>query len=297
MKYKMTRLTFGVNSSPFLAIGTVQHHAKKSKEKFPEASETVLSDMYVDDCLTGAEDENKAVKLQQSLGTMMQDGGFLLRKWTSNSEFVLSHIKPEDRAPTSTIDFNEREPLKALGMSWNTEDDVFFFELSNRILNNDDPETKRSLLSLASKVFDPMGLLAPFIVRAKILFQELWCRGLQWDDKLPNDILDQWRAWKAELIYLDEVRIPRYLALGLAVSSGIELHAFGDTSPKAYESAVYARVEDVSGQARTQLLMFKSRVATIKRISLPRLELLGAIVNARLLCFVADSLTLKINQC
>ena len=157
-KYKMTLLTFGVNPSPFLAIGTVQHHAKKPKEKFPEASETVLSDMYVDDCLTGAENENKAVKLQQS----------------SNSECVLSHIKLEDRAPTSTIDFNEREPLKALGMTWNTEEDVFFFELSNRILNNDDPETKRGLLSLTSKVFDPMGLLAPFIVRAKILFQELW---------------------------------------------------------------------------------------------------------------------------
>ena len=98
----MTHLTFGVNSSPFLAIGTVQHHAKKSKEKFSEASETVLSDMYVDDCLTGTKDETKSVKLQQSLGTMMQEGGFLLRKWASNSEFVLSHIKPEDRAPMST---------------------------------------------------------------------------------------------------------------------------------------------------------------------------------------------------
>ena len=154
------------------------------------------------------------------------------------------------------------------------------------------------LLSLTPKVFDPMGLLAPFIIRAKIQFQELWSRGLQWDDKLPDDILDQWRAWKAELIYLDEVRIPRYLPLGLEVSSGIELHALGDTSLKAYAygSAVYARVEDVSGQARTQLLMSKSCVAPIKKISLPRLELLAVIVNARLLRFVADSLTLKINR-
>ena len=79
-KYKMTRLTFGVNSSSFLAIGTVQHHAKKSKKKFPEASETILSDMYVDDCLTGAENENKAAKLQQSLGTMMQEDGFFIGK-------------------------------------------------------------------------------------------------------------------------------------------------------------------------------------------------------------------------
>ena len=84
--------------------------------------------------------------------------------------------------------------LKALGMSLDTEDYVFFFELSNRILNNDDPETKRSLLSLTSKVFDPMGLSTLFIIRAKILFLELWSGGLQWDDKLPDDILDQWRA-------------------------------------------------------------------------------------------------------
>ena len=115
--YKMIRLTFGVNSSPFLTNGTVQHHAEKSEDKFPEASEKVLSYMHVDDCLTGAEYENKGTKLQQSLGSMMQEGGFLLRKWASNSGFVLSHIKPEDRAPTSTIDFTEREPLKALGIS------------------------------------------------------------------------------------------------------------------------------------------------------------------------------------
>ena len=83
----------------------------------------------------------------------------------------------------------------------------------------------------------------------------------------------------------------------MAVSSGIELHTFGDASPKAYGSAVYACVEDVSGQVRTQLLMSKSRVAPIKRIFLPRLELLAAIVNARLLRFVADSLTLRINRC
>ena len=87
------------------------------------------------------------------------------------------------------------------------------------------------------------------------------------------------------------------MALGLAVSSGIELHAFKDASPKAYGSALYAHAEDVSGQVRTQLLMSKSRVAPIKRTFLPRLELLAAIINARLLCFVADSLTLKINRC
>ena len=199
--------------------------------------------------------------------------------------------------PTSTVDFNEREPLKVLDMSWNSKDDAFFFDLSNMTLNSDDLETKRGRLSLTSKVFDPLGLLTLFIVRAKSMFQELWSRELQWDDKLPDDILDQWRAWKVELIYLDEVCIPRYFALGLAVSSGIELHAFVDASPKAHGSAVFAHAEDVSRQARTQLSMSKLRVAPIKRISPPRLELLAAVVKKGLpkctsvfyLCFITNA--------
>ena len=80
-------------------------------------------------------------------------------------------------------------------MSWNSKDDAFFFDLSNMTLNSDDLETKRGRLSLTSKVFDPLGLLTLFIVRAKSMFQELWSRGLQWDDKLPDDILHFLYYW------------------------------------------------------------------------------------------------------
>ena len=72
------------------------------------------------------------------------------------------------------------------------------------------PETKRSLVSIASKVFDPMGLITPFTIRAKMLFQELWQRGLQWEDRLDDDIADQWRSWKSELSQLSCNTIPRY---------------------------------------------------------------------------------------
>lgn len=177
-------MVVGVNYSPFLAVATVQSHAKKCSEEFPDASREVLSNMYVDDCLSGADDIEATVKLQQFLDKMMERGGFNLTKWVSNSREVLS-----------PLDFNATEPLKALGIYWNTLTDCFLFSVPPSMLAVCDPETKRSLLSTASWVFDPMGLITPLTIRAKILFQEFWQRGLQWEDRLDEDISDQWRSW------------------------------------------------------------------------------------------------------
>ena len=146
-----------------------------------------------------------------------------------------------------------------------------------------DPNTKRSLLSIASRVFDPMGLITPFTIRAKMLFQELWQRGLQWEDRLEEDIAHQWRSWKSELSQLSCITIPCYFMGNIQSSSSIELHGFGDASPTVYGAAVYIKCLGEAGHASTHLVMSKSRVAPAKTVSLPRLELLAAVVNARLL--------------
>ena len=164
------------------------------------------------------------------------------------------------------------------------------------MLTANDPETKRSLVSIASKVFDPMGLITPFTIRAKMLFQELWQRGLQWQDRLDDDIADQWRSWKSDLSQLSCITIPRYFMGNIESSSSTELHRFGDASTKAYAAAVYIRCVDEAGHISTHLVMSKSRVVPTKTVSLPRLELLAAVTNARLLKFVAESLTLKIDR-
>ena len=185
--YKLQRLAFGVNCSPFLAIATVQSHAEKCSKEFPDVSRKVLSNMYVDNCLSGADDVEATVKLRQSLDKMMEQGGFNLTKWASNSREVLTHIAEQEQAEASTLDFNASEPLKALGICWNTLNYCFLFSMSSSMLAVSDPEMKRSLLSIASRVFDPMGLITPFTIRAKMLFQELWHRGLQWEDRLDED--------------------------------------------------------------------------------------------------------------
>lgn len=204
--------------------------------------------MNVDNCLSGADDVEATVKLQQSLDKMMERGGFNLTKWVSNSREVLGHIAEQEQAEASTVDFNASEPLKPLGICWNTLTDCFLFSVSSSMLAVSDPETKRSLFSIASRVFDPMGLITPFTIRAKMLFQELWQRGLQWEDRLDEDIADQWRSWKSELSQLCCITIPRYFMGNIQSSSSIELHGFGDASPAAYGAAVYIKCVGEAGQ-------------------------------------------------
>ena len=167
------------------------------------------------------------------------------------------------------------------------------FSVLASVLTANDPQTKGSLLSIASRLFDPMGLITPLTIRAKMLFQELWQRGLQWENRLHDDIVDQWRSSKSKLSQLSCITVPRYFMGKIESSSSIVIHGFGDASTKAYGAAVYIWCVDEAGHISTHLVMFKSRVVPTKTVSLPRLELLAALTNARLLKFDAESLTLK----
>ncbi|XP_064633651.1 uncharacterized protein LOC135491609 [Lineus longissimus] len=208
----------------------------------------------------------------------------------------MEQIEPQDRAPSAVIDMSTGESLKTLGIAWNTSDDTFRFPTVKTLIDLEDPETKRSLLSIASKIFDPMGMLSPYVIRAKLLFQELWQKGLGWDDTLDETTAQKWRIWKGELKELDQLEIPRCLPLGLGEISSIELHGFGDASEKAYGAAVYIRVVDQNGYTAARLVMSKSKVAPVKKVSLPRLELLAAVVNTRLVKFVKESLSRNIDR-
>ncbi|XP_068757631.1 uncharacterized protein [Montipora capricornis] len=203
-------------------------------------------------------------------------------------------IDPAKRASSPFVEFNSSDPLKALGVSWDS--DHFRFLASSGIISSHDPMSKRSLLSLASKMFDPLGLISPFTVRAKILFQELWLKGLKWDDPLDSDTKAKWLSWKSESLQLKDVtiRIPRCFGNGITQDSVVEVHGFGDASPKAYGAAVYIRIRNKQDNVSSQLVISKSRVAPIKKVSLPRLELLAAVVNARLLKFVVGAFPMKV---
>ena len=213
-----------------------------------------------------------------------------------DSKTVMDGIEPAKRVSSLLVEFDSSEPLKAHGVSWDLVSDCFRFIAPKSTISSHYPMTKKNPLSLASKGFDPMGLILPFTVKAKILFQELWHRGLEWDDAVDSDIARDWSPWKTESMELKDVAIPRCFGKGITSESLVELHGFGDASPKAYGAAVYLRITDSCGHVATQLVMSKSRVAPIKTVLLPRLELLAAVINARLLKFVVRAFPVKIDR-
>ena len=128
-------------------------------------------------------------------------------------------------------------------------------------ISTEDPKTKRSLIRLYLKVFDPMGLLTPFLMIPKLLFQELWTRGLDWDQSLDSDIAESWEIWKHELANVDQIKVLWWLLRNLSSVDKVELHGFGDASERAYGAAVYICAEDGDGNRVSNLVMAKSRVA------------------------------------
>ena len=170
----------------------------------------------MDDCLTRCETETTAYELYSDLVEMMKIGGFDLVKWATNSEVLLSYIPPTKRATCRLVCLdNDSDPLKALGLSWDTVDDAFLFHQGNKLLHVPDPETKRSVISLSSKLFDPLGFLGPFTIRAKILYQKLWIRGVAWDDSLDDETRLEWKKWKEEREHLNQIRINRSFLVDL----------------------------------------------------------------------------------
>ena len=278
--FKLTTVTYGTASAPYLSIRVLNQLAKDYHSEFPWASKVVLEDFYVDDVLTGAPSEAELACLQESLVKLLSYAGLELRKWVSNSSRICDD-EQEHALPCGTND----DIKKVLGIFWNPAKDVLGFKvaLSDNVL-----ATKRQVLSDVSRLFDPMGLLAPVVVQFKILLREIWTMDLDWDEELPPEILSLWTKYRNDLHNIQGIHLNRLVHCG---AETIELHGFSDASIQAYSAAVYARFVDETGVTHTSLLAAKTRVAPIKQQSLPRLELCGALLLSRLLTRVVESLS------
>lgn len=217
--YRMTRITFGVNASPFIANMCLKQNAKDYAMEYPLASRVVESSFYVDDGLTGADSVKQAVKLQCQLQDLFMKGGFVLRKWNSSDPRVLGHIPQELRCSHSSLDIPDPDGYtKALGIEWNATRDCFRFTVSK--LPSAKIMTKRLLISDIAKLFDILGWFSPVIVSMKILLQQLWELKLGWDDPVPQEIHDMWSQWRSELRLISERHIDfQNLLMSLTCSS------------------------------------------------------------------------------
>lgn len=184
--------------------------------------------------------------------------------------------------------------FKTLGIQWNPISDVFLYNISIDT-NHTQRSTKRTIFSCVAQIFDPLGLLVPVILLAKILIQKLWTLQVDWDESLPSDLHIDWNIYKSQMKQLNELRIPRKV-IEVQIIGNVKMHGFCDASQNAYGACVYMRVTDQSGVHRTSLLCLKSRVAPLKMISLPRLELCGAQLLAQLIDKISPILDLKIHK-
>lgn len=150
------------------------------------------------------------------------------------------------------------------------------------------------MLSMIARIFDPLGLVGPVIIKAKILLQKLWQLETGWDESLPQDIHRAWTSFRAELKSLNDFKIDRRVLCNNPVT--IEIHGFSDASESAYGACIYLKSVDGSENSSIHLLCGKSRVAPLKSISLPRLELQAALLFALLVNTICTALNLKMNK-
>ena len=156
--------------------------------------------------------------------------------------------------------------------------------------------TKRNFLKKIATLFDPIGFLAPFTIRAKMLLQDMWTAGLGWDDGLTEPLINLARAWFSELGNLKDIQVPRRLWNEGMISDSMSLHTFVDASESAYGAVVYARCTYEDGTVSTNIVAAKTRVSPNLATSIPRLELMGAIVGVRLASRIAEVLGIKLTE-
>ncbi|XP_075150323.1 uncharacterized protein LOC142224439 [Haematobia irritans] len=269
--YELNTVTFGVNCAPFLAIRTIIQLANDIRSEYPLASDILLNSMYVDDALAGGHSICDTVKSRDQLIAALNSAGFSMRKWTSNTKEILSDLLPSQLLSEDFLEFDDRSTTKTLGIRWNASSDSFFFssiefpDMSNY--------TKREVLSRISSLFDPAGWLAPCLVIAKMIMQRIWAEGTKWDEEISHESLSLWKAFQSSYPLINSIKIPRWF--GYTPSSDVQFHGFSDASEKAYAAVLYVRV--VQGTSvSVHLVACKTKVAPLKTISIPRLELCGA---------------------
>ena len=298
LELRFTRLVFGLRPSPAILGTVISQHLDRYQSKHPELIQFIKDSFYVDDLITGGETIEDAFHTFQVAKQALTEGGFNLRKWDSNSPELRDKIaselgQPEEatctgRATSHLIGANntqgiDQQQTKLLGIFYDSQADEFTFCFSDLTTQLSKlPASRRSLLKITASIFDPLGLLSPFVIRLKILFQTLCSQRIEWDCLLEGEHLKQWNSFTTEFDILNHVRMPRcYFSKGFSPVIK-EIHGFSDASERAYAAVLYVRTVSHDGTVITRLIASKTRVSPVKKQSIPRLELLGALILTRL---------------
>ena len=288
--YKLNTVTYGMSSAPYLATRCLQQIANENAVNFPLGAQMLRDNFYMDDCLGGSDSLNLATETQKELIKILQRHGLNLRKWCANHPQLLNNIPLGSQEVNLDFTSNDNNyTIKTLGLLWIPKSDNFCVKTK---LNPVQRISKRTATSDLAKLFDPLGLMAPVVIRAKMFIQQLWQQKLDWDEQLPAELHATWITFRTDLEALNNLPISRHIFKG-EHPVNTQLHVFADASEKAFGAAAYIRATLRDGKVIVRLLCAKTRVAPLKQQTLPRLELCAALLAAQLAHRIKNDIQVK----
>ena len=242
-------------------------------------NDVIQNSFYVDDVLRSMMQLDEVRQVIRESVDSLKCGGFNLTKFIVNDSGMQAEIASEHKVEVKEIAPDSTS--RALGVCWSVSGDHFFY-VYRQASDDGVSITRRSILRQVCTLYDPLGLIAPIIMKGRMLFQEVTRLKLQWDEVVPDDIAVQWRSWERSLEDLSSMRFDRCLIPTPFVDGVAELIHFCDASSRGYGACSYVRIITKDAQVRVVLVMSKGRVAPIHTISIPRLELCAAVQAIRL---------------
>lgn len=278
--YVKTVLTFGDKPAPAMAQIVLQKTATEFESDYPLECNIIKKNSYMDDICHSLDSKELAEAVMKNIDFILRSGGFTVKEWISN-----------------VFDYDENAVEKVLGIQWWLSEDFLSINYDTNLPGLMKPckLSKRIILSKVSKIYDPLGLVAPFTIRAKIGIQELWLASLEWDDKVSDNVTELWLKFFDELGKLGGVKFKRCTKPPNAVGKPM-LCLFCDASEKAFGACAYIRWLLSDNTYFVSLLLAKSRVAPLKLLTIPRLELQGAVLAARLSKTIIDQSCYKFEK-
>ena len=301
--HRMKVHIFGSTSSPAVATFGLRKIASDGAAKYGcETASFIHRNFYVDDGLISVSSSSQVISLIDKTQQILSDRNLRLHKIASNSLEVMSSVAAEDRASSLRQFDVHRDPLpeqQSLGLLWNIDIDAFTI----KVVKPEKPFTRRGMMSTVFSVFDPLGIAAPVVIVGRIMLQQIVAMNratkepvIDWDDPLPKELWAKWFNWCGDLHLPEGVQVPRcYVPSGFGPVTRRELHAFSDASQKGLGQVTFLRSISNSGQINVSFVTGKARVAPLKVVSIPRLELTAAALSVDVVASIIRELDLYVD--
>lgn len=302
--YAILRVTMGDRPAPAIATEALFKTAEMCRDDYPRAAEFILNSSYVDDLIDSVSTPQEAVELAQETEYVLAQGGFRVKCWQSTTEKLQGNeLKRTEEGNTGVlgVSWNPKEDSVSTPAVLNfsdkkhghrTEPNLKMEDLPHRI---PDILTKRLVLQQTMSMYDPLGLVAPFTLKAKILLREAWRLELDWDDPLPPTLYQSWVKFFRSMFLMENLSFPRCLKPSGVVGDPW-LILMSDGSELAYGAVAYVRWQCADGTIEVRLLMSKCRISPVNKVSIPRMELNGAVLSTRLRACISREIRYKFSK-